>query len=673
MLERGYILSGHSKGGKLIENNVEIENYIIYIKETNTAYIFESRTDYRYAFHIFKINYYLKFLNEMMIYNYLYEELYDKIYNLNKNYKIALDEDKGKLSGIYSELKALYDEYNKPDEKINVSKLSYSTYFKLEKVEYQEIKVNNDNEIYAEKVNKIGEQAQAFIKKYALLLNNKVPLHYKELAIKINQLTRLYNSINKDITTFDFQAYFYLKEIDYESLILQIKYLFIESHPVQIQAMWHIPGTLSKYFDESNKDGVKSLLKTCADCGFNRIYVETNSKGTSYYNSNILISHKTYGKAYGDYRDYLECFIEEAHKLNIEVITWVQVLRVMDEEQENPTLASCYKEEWVSLDYNGKKTTFLDSTSDEVHKFLISQFKELVKIYKMDGLEYDYIRYRSSNIIYNPTEITDYGYTENSIKLFKKNYGYSVNDDIKNILKDKRARTNWVEFKKQRITDLLVSSKKELRAMREDLILSASVFPSPSSINELMQDWPRWLDEEIVDYVEPMIYQEDTDTFINKDVVKFLSAVLSDDEQYIKNKVIVGIGNVCEGGDYMEYFDQIEYVLSLHHSYSIFDAALTLKYDKLVNTFKKYNYKPISITRSFSKKIEVLTNDIINKIEGFYMNNSDEDFSVLVKSLKNCQSDKTEKSVNNTIEQIKLIKDEKIKENIYNLFIKVLS
>ena len=338
----------------------------------------------------------------MMIYNYLYEELYDKIYNLNKNYKIALEEDKGKLSGIYSELKSLYDEYNKPDEKINVSKLSYSTYVKLEKVEYQEIKVNKDNEIYAEKVNKIGEQAQAFIKKYALLLNNKVPLHYKELAIKINQLTRLYNSINKDITTFDFQAYFYLKEIDYESLILQIKYLFIESHPVQIQAMWHIPGTLSKYFDESNKDGVKSLLKTCADCGFNRIYVETNSKGTSYYNSNILISHKTYGKAYGDYRDYLECFIEEAHKLNIEVITWVQVLRVMDEEQENPTLASCYKEEWVSLDYNGKKTTFLDSTNDEVHKFLISQFKELVKIYKMDGLEYDYIRYRSSNIIYNP-------------------------------------------------------------------------------------------------------------------------------------------------------------------------------------------------------------------------------------------------------------------------------
>lgn len=675
MLENGYILSGHSKGAKTIKENIEKEDYIIYINETKTAYVFSSRTDYRYAYHISKINYYLKFLNEKMTYDYLQEELYDKIYDLNKKYQTALDEDKGKLADIYSELKELYDKYYKPNEKIDVSKLSYSTYVKLEKIEYEKLEVNDETEVYADKVNKIGKLAQDFVKKYSLLLSNKVPLHYKELAIKINQLIRLYNSIDKELTTFDFKAYFSLKEVDYESLILQIKFLFIESHPVQVQAMWHTPGRLSD-FDESKKEGIISLLKTVAECGFNRIYIETNSRGTSYYKSSILNSHKTYGKAYGDYRDYLECFIEEAHKLNIEVITWVQVLRVMNDDDDISKLASVYKKEWVSIDYKGKTSSFLDSTNDEVHKFLISQFTELVKTYKMDGLEYDYIRYRSGNIVRKydkPSEITDFGYTENSIKLFKKQFGYSSDEDIKEILQDKSGVKNWIKFKKQRITDLLVSSKKELRLIRPDLILTAAVFREPNAIDEIMQDWPLWLDGEIVDYVEPMIYLADTEAFINEAVVNFLGCVLNEEEQYRRKKVIVGIGTVCKDGDYMEYFDQIGYVLSLYHSYSIFDLKDTLRFGKLVNTFKKYNYKPVSTTKSLSEKIEASTNDIINKIEGFYAENSDEDFSDLVKSLKNCRSEKTEESVNNAIKEIESIEDENIRENIYNIFIKVLN
>ena len=674
MLENGYILSGHSKGAKTIKNNIEKEDYIIYISETKSAYVFSSRTDYRYAYHIFKINYYLKFLNEKMTYDYLQEELYDKIYELNKNYQTALDEDKGQLADIYSELKELYDKYNKPDEKIDVSKLSYSTNVNLEKVEYEKLEVNDETEVYAENVNKIGQLAQDFIERYSVLLSNKVPLHYRELAIKINQLIRLYNSINKELTTFDFNAYFSLKEVDYESLILQIKFLFIESHPVQVQAMWHTPGRLST-FDESKKDGVVSLLKTVAACGFNRIYIETNSKGTSYYKSDILNSHKTYGKAYGDYRDYLECFIEEAHKLNIEVITWVQVLRVMNDDDDISKLASIYKKEWVSIDYKGKTSSFLDSTNDEVHHFLISQFKELVKTYKMDGLEYDYIRYRSGNIVrkYNkPSEITDFGYNENAIKLFREEYGYSSDDDIKELLQDKNVVKNWIKFKKQRITDLLVSSKKELRLIRPDLILTAAVFREPNAIDEIMQDWPKWLDGEIVDYVEPMIYMADTEAFINEGVVNFLGCVLNDEDEYKRKKVIVGIGTVCKDGDYLEYFDQIGYVLSLYHSYSIFDLKDTLRFDKLVNTYKKYNYNPVSTTKSLSDKIEAITNNIINKIEEFYVKNSDEDFSNLVKSLKNCNSEKTEESINNTIKEIESIEDENIRENIYNIFIKLM-
>ena len=55
---------------------------------------------------------------------------------------------------------------------------------------------------------------------------------------KINKLISYYNSIDKDELNFDFQSYFTIKEFDYESIFLEIKYLFTEPNPVETQALW---------------------------------------------------------------------------------------------------------------------------------------------------------------------------------------------------------------------------------------------------------------------------------------------------------------------------------------------------------------------------------------------------------------------------------------------------
>ena len=209
--------------------------------------------------------------------------------------------------------------------------------------------------------------------------------------------------------------------------------------------------------------------------------------------------------------------------------------------------------------------------------------------------------------------------------------------------------------------------------IRPNLILTAAVFPEPNHIDSIMQDWPRWLNEELIDYVEPMIYQKDTNYFINKQVNNFISRVINNDEEYLQNKVIVGIGTVVGGGDYLEYLDQIQFVLKMHHSYTIYSAALTLKYTKLRNTFINYNYKPISFTSSFEAKIGVLAKDIIRKIEEYYINISDEDFSGLIEALKNCRNEKTEENAMKVIDEIELIEDKQIMRDIYYNFIKFRS
>ena len=767
LLDGGYILTGDGEGEEIIKENIKKGQFIIFIKEMNSVYIFEPKKGYKNAFYCPRINKYLVELNEKMIKDNLYEELYKKIFDLNYLYK-AYETNNFPVSyrNIYTQLKDLYNQYIDVQEEVDPSTLSYTPTIDLEEFVYTELYTSEKNVnpnnliielvisheggprltdelvkydksnivdrnqwgyevgvnkngniiskgilvdlpedgyilsghgIYSDLinnrlqigdyiiyenlhaiiyrdtviqiVNSIGLQTNLLVEKYNKFRTNKIPLYYDEIAKKINKLILYYNSINKDELNFTIKSYFDIKDFDYESIIQEIKYLFIEPNPVETQALWHTPNLVFNFYDESKKEGILKFLQDVKETGFNRVYLETNSVGVSYYHSDILVPHEIFGKPYDEYKDYLECFIEEAHKLNIEVITWVQVFRA---RETGEPLAPCYKKEWLSIDYDGNTCNFFDSTNPEVHEFLLRQFSELVENYHIDGIEYDYIRYDDSNIIYYPSKIIDYGYTEVSIKMFKELYGYSESEDIKEILKNEKSRWEWVEFKKQRITDLLETSKVELSKLNPNLTFTAAVYYDPATINTFMQDWPKWLDNETINYVEPMMYQKDTSYFINHDVGLFISAIINQDDLYIKKKVVFGISPVVYGGSYLDYIDQMEYVLNLHSSYSIFCCLYIYTYSKLVNTLKKYAYKSLSFTDAFEKKVEVMTKELIKKIEQFYEYlYKDEDFTALKNSLNNCLAEITEDNVNKVFEEIKLIKDETIRKNINYSFFKV--
>jgi len=101
MIENGYIISGHLEGARKIKENIKIGDYVIYIRETNKVYIFDSKEEYKYVYYIFKINNYLKILNKKMIQDKLYREIYNKLYYINMIYKEALEKDKSKIINIY--------------------------------------------------------------------------------------------------------------------------------------------------------------------------------------------------------------------------------------------------------------------------------------------------------------------------------------------------------------------------------------------------------------------------------------------------------------------------------------------------------------------------------------------------------------------------------------------
>ncbi|MEK7766237.1 MAG: family 10 glycosylhydrolase, partial [bacterium] len=60
------------------------------------------------------------------------------------------------------------------------------------------------------------------------------------------------------------------------------------------------------------------------------------------------------------------------------------------------------------------------------------------------------------------------------------------------------------------ITSFVREVRREIRAIRPGIQLSAAVFPVPASARAtVLQDWGRWIKEGLVDFVCPMNYTED--------------------------------------------------------------------------------------------------------------------------------------------------------------------
>ncbi len=63
------------------------------------------------------------------------------------------------------------------------------------------------------------------------------------------------------------------------------------------------------------------------------------------------------------------------------------------------------------------------------------------------------------------------------------------------------------------VTSLLREAAALVRELAPDAAVSAAVFPTPAAAATVNQNWPAWIKEGLVDFVCPMIYEDDPDAF----------------------------------------------------------------------------------------------------------------------------------------------------------------
>ncbi len=207
----------------------------------------------------------------------------------------------------------------------------------------------------------------------------------------------------------------------------------------------------------------------------------------------------------GSNNDSFAYLIKEAHKKGIKVHAWMNMLS-LGANTEAPILKKYgsgiltqnreLKEDLGDYKIDGQ--FFLEPSDLRVHKELLILVEDLLKRQKdLDGIQFDYIRY--------PDVHPFYGYSADNIERFKKQFGV---DEIK------EEDPKWKQFKRDQVTDLLKELVQKARSINPKIHVSTTGCLSYSrAYHEALQDWPRWLKENIVEFVTVMNYPPDLAEF----------------------------------------------------------------------------------------------------------------------------------------------------------------
>ena len=253
------------------------------------------------------------------------------------------------------------------------------------------------------------------------------------------------------------------------------------------------PGKVGAYVFFTKKysttpEQLKALINDAADAGVQFLlpYART-TEGMALYDSKIM---PQLPKGY----DALKVVIETAHARGMEVHPW---FTVASEGFDAPTEILKQHPDWCQVDIKGKREAWLDPSSPEARQFIVSMVKEIAAKYDIDGLSLDYLRLREG----------PHCYCDRCTSQFKAQFGLDAKlcDDPNN------GYVNWGKWRLWRYrqnNQLAREIHAALKEVKPDADLSAYVWGAQAYGTGwgISQDWETWMEEGLLDWVNPMGY-----------------------------------------------------------------------------------------------------------------------------------------------------------------------
>jgi uncharacterized lipoprotein YddW (UPF0748 family) len=290
-----------------------------------------------------------------------------------------------------------------------------------------------------------------------------------------------------------------------------------------------------------SRERISQLIAHSDQLGVTDLFVQVYRGGRAWYDSDLADPAPFDEIVRNTGRDPLADLIQQAHEAGIRVHAWVNVLSLSRNRgapilaQLGPGAVHVDRKGRSILDYPeslelpssdtdwyrvGTPGIYLDPAAPGVADRLVATFRELVERYPaLDGLHLDYIRHPGILPFVPGSRFgvgLDYGYGEASRLRFRRETGlrgpFSQPDRI-----DPKRIVNanaWDDWRRQKVNELVAGIGEATSVVRPGLLLSAAVIAyDDRAYLSLFQDWHRWVEDGLVDFVVPMIYTLDERLF----------------------------------------------------------------------------------------------------------------------------------------------------------------
>lgn len=273
--------------------------------------------------------------------------------------------------------------------------------------------------------------------------------------------------------------------------------------PISVQSRESLPrGLFISLIQEpvvlSDRKKMIELIDFAKQAGIRSLFVQIYRANRSWFPSKVADASDYQQALQTTQEDPLAFLIREAHRSGIQVHAWLNMLSLS--VNEGAPLLVKYGPSILTKNLDSKKTLqdykidgqyFLEPGDSRVRKDLTTLIEEILNAYQdLDGLQFDYIRY--------PDEHPFYGYTEENIKRFEDATGL---DEI-----DEQSRV-WKDWKRAQVTEFLEMLVQKARTLRPAIQVSVTgCMPYARAYHEAFQDWPSWIDHNLVDFVTLMNY-----------------------------------------------------------------------------------------------------------------------------------------------------------------------
>ena len=335
-----------------------------------------------------------------------------------------------------------------------------------------------------------------------------------------DELTIIKNNVERT-ETLNYRYYNLINQIDnlYEAVYSST----FSTETVNMHSVWHYPV-------ETDLNQIRATLDNFVENNINEVFIDILSNGYTYYKSDLLDTYETVRNCvYGDYKDYLEAFVTEAHERGLKVQAiggqWMQHQGVVEKYPEFANYYALNVKGEVQQDTLDGLAQYLDPANYEVSSFYLELYEEVLKNYDVDGLHLDGIRYGASNDNLSQSQgITEAARERFNDFLADKGSGLYFNDldSFRKGLENSSTFEQFNEFRRSVVTEF-VSECASLAREYNKKITAAVVAGLNYARSAKLQAWDEWADLNIMDGIYLMSYYIDGG-YVEKTVAEAVEA-----------------------------------------------------------------------------------------------------------------------------------------------------